>query len=155
MASKVMKARISVNKETSQPEHLAEESERLAKAAEQLAKATEQLAKETQQVTKETEQVTKESEQLTTEFFQTINEALAPKRTLPGFADPRVERVSNIELPPWFIDRCRRAYLSVPFDSEAECRVLGVTSASPGEARPQSPSASRPRWRSIRRSPRY
>jgi Mrp family chromosome partitioning ATPase len=139
MASKVMKARISVNKETiqtaHQADHLAEESERLAKAAEQLARATEQLAKETEQVTKETEQVTKESEQLTTEFFQTINEALAPRRTLPGFADPRVERINNIELPPWFVDRCRRAYLSVPFDSEAECRVLGVTSASPGEGK--------------------
>ncbi len=163
MASKVVRERAGMTKKKVRPtnhgQQPTEESERLDGATEQLARATEQLAKETEQptngseqiatrseqLTKEIEQVigstsgsnhlTKESEQLTAEFFQSINEALAPRRTLPGFADPRVERVNSIELPPWFIDRCRRAYLSVPFDGDAECRVLGVTSASAGEGK--------------------
>jgi Mrp family chromosome partitioning ATPase len=69
------------------------------------------------------------------EFLDSINEALSPRQTLPGFADPRVEHVNSIELPPWFIDRCRQAYLSVRFDSSSECRVLGVTSGSYGEGK--------------------
>ena len=69
------------------------------------------------------------------EFLDSINEALSPRQTLPGFADPRVEHVNSIELPPWFIDRCRQAYLSVRFDSSSACRVLGVTSGSYGEGK--------------------
>lgn len=64
-----------------------------------------------------------------------INEALEPRPTLPGFADPRMEQVNPIELPPWFVDRCRRAYLSVGFDSNKACRVLGVTSTNYGEGK--------------------
>jgi Mrp family chromosome partitioning ATPase len=64
-----------------------------------------------------------------------INEALEPRHTLPGFADPRMEQVNPIELPPWFVDRCRRAYLSVAFDSGKRCRVLGVTSTNYGEGK--------------------
>jgi X-X-X-Leu-X-X-Gly heptad repeat protein len=101
----------------------------------QITDWSEPIAKVTGQVTRGSNPPVKESEQLTTEFFQSISEALAPRRTLPGFADPRVEHINSIELPPWFIDRCRRAYLSVPFDAEAECRVLGVTSAYGGEGK--------------------
>jgi X-X-X-Leu-X-X-Gly heptad repeat protein len=123
-------------------EHINNGSEQIANGSEQGTNESEQasawsepIAKVTGHLTKGTDQLTKESEQLTTEFFQSINDALAPRHTLPGFADPRVERVNSIELPPWFIDRCRRAYLSVPFDADAECRVLGVTSASAGEGK--------------------
>ncbi len=76
-----------------------------------------------------------DGQQGTSEFLDSINEALSPRQTLPGFADPRVEHVNSIELPPWFIDRCRQAYLSVRFDSSSECRVLGVTSGSYGEGK--------------------
>src|SRR5205823_2480441 len=44
-------------------------------------------------------------------------------------------RASGVELPSWFVDRCRRAYLSVAFDAAAECRVLGVTSTAYGEGK--------------------
>ena len=64
-----------------------------------------------------------------------INEALETRHSLPGFADPRLEQVNPIELPPWFVDRCRRAYLSVAFDSHKTARVLGVTSTNYGEGK--------------------
>jgi Mrp family chromosome partitioning ATPase len=64
-----------------------------------------------------------------------INEALSPRPVLPGFADPRMEQVNPIELPAWFVDRCRRAYLSVRFDRHENCRVLGVTSTNYGEGK--------------------
>jgi X-X-X-Leu-X-X-Gly heptad repeat protein len=120
---------------TNGSEQIANGSEQVTNGSEQASDWSEPIAKVTGHLTKGTDQVTKESEQLTTEFFQSINDALAPRQTLPGFADPRVERVNSIELPPWFIDRCRRAYLSIPFDADAECRVLGVTSASAGEGK--------------------
>lgn len=66
---------------------------------------------------------------------EVINEALGPRYTLPGFADPRMEQVNPIELPPWFLDRCRRAYLSVAFDTRQGSRVLGVTSTDYGEGK--------------------
>jgi Mrp family chromosome partitioning ATPase len=96
----------------------------------------EPLAEEgVERVTRDDKPATKDGERVTTEFLQSINDALSPRQTLPGFADPRMERVNSIDLPPWFIDRCRRAYLSVPFDASADCRVLGVTSASYGEGK--------------------
>jgi len=76
-----------------------------------------------------------EADQIPSDFVQSINEALSPRPSHPGFADPRIERVKSIELPLWFIDRCRRAYLSIPFDADAGCRVLGVTSAAYGEGK--------------------
>lgn len=78
---------------------------------------------------------TEETELASNGFVDLINEALSPRQTLPGFADPRVEHVNSIELPPWFIDRCRQAYLSVRFDPSAPCRVVGVTSGSYGEGK--------------------
>jgi Mrp family chromosome partitioning ATPase len=93
------------------------------------------------QILKEVEQVADAGEEpdadspLSARFFESINEAMAPRKKLPGFADPRLERVNSIQLPPWFIDRCRRAYMAVHFDITAEARVLGVTSAAYGEGK--------------------
>jgi Mrp family chromosome partitioning ATPase len=92
------------------------------------------VVKEIEQVTNPGEQATS-GPQLSARFFASVNEAMTPRKNLPGFADPHMERVSSIQLPPWFIDRCRRAYLSVAFDPAAECRVLGVTSPAYGEGK--------------------
>jgi Mrp family chromosome partitioning ATPase len=43
------------------------------------------------------------------------------------------EHARPIALPPWFIDRCRQAYLSVSFPGPR--RVLGITSALHGEGK--------------------
>jgi Mrp family chromosome partitioning ATPase len=83
----------------------------------------------------EEEQGASGSRHVTAEFLESINEALSPRQTLPGFADPRLEHVTSIDLPPWFIDRCRQAYLSVPFEPSVGCRVVGITSASYGEGK--------------------
>lgn len=83
----------------------------------------------------EAEQGASGSQHVTAEFLESINEALSPRQTLPGFADPRLEHVNSIDLPSWFIDRCRQAYLSVPFEPSAGCRVVGITSASYGEGK--------------------
>lgn len=64
---------------------------------------------------------------------QLLDEALQPRRTTPGFAGRPVEVAKPVVLPPWFIDRCRRAYLSVPFAGDS--RVVGITSAFRGEGR--------------------
>ncbi|HSS95300.1 MAG TPA: hypothetical protein VLR46_15105 [Candidatus Dormibacteraeota bacterium] len=93
-----------------------------------------QIADEVDQLVEKAES-SSDSEELSSQLFHTINDALARRQPLPGFADPRLERVNSIELPPWFIDRCRRAYLSVSFDPHVECRVLGVTSAAYGEGK--------------------
>src|SRR4029077_20976269 len=69
------------------------------------------------------------------DVVEVINEALGPRQSLPGFADPRMEQVNPIELPAWFVDRCRRAHLSVPFDLHQNFRVLGVTSTNYGEGK--------------------
>ncbi|MFI5284552.1 MAG: hypothetical protein ACHQ0J_15720 [Candidatus Dormibacterales bacterium] len=94
-----------------------------------------QLADELEQATREGAQPSLAEERLPSEFSQSINDALTRRQTLPGFADPRLERINSIELPPWFIDRCRSAYLSVRFDPATECRVIGVTSAAYGEGK--------------------
>jgi Mrp family chromosome partitioning ATPase len=112
----------------------ANEQEVGAKAVEPEANGHEP-APHIEEVPEEAGSVSGDGEQASTEFVDLINEALSPRQTLPGFADPRVEHVNSIELPPWFIDRCRQAYLSVRFDSSAECRVIGVTSGSYGEGK--------------------
>jgi Mrp family chromosome partitioning ATPase len=98
------------------------------------ANVSAQLADEVEHMVEDAEE-TSAREELSSQFSQSINDALARRPTLPGFADPRMERINSIGLPPWFIDRCRRAYLSVPFESAVECRVLGVTSAAYGEGK--------------------
>ena len=62
-----------------------------------------------------------------------IEDALRPQRVVAGFVPRPVNVTKPIELPPWFIDRCRRAYLSIPFDDG--CRIVGVTSALHGEGK--------------------
>ena len=132
MASRVVKESAPDSKESA-PD--SKDSEARRRDGETVIEGRAELAEELEQVTKESGQPATAGELLSSEFSRSINEALAPSRTLPGFADPRMERVNSIELPPWFIDRCRRAYLSVPFDPDAECRVLGVTSAAYGEGK--------------------
>ncbi len=44
-----------------------------------------------------------------------------------------IETTRTLKLPPIFVDRCRKAFHSVRF--EGETRVLGVTSARPGEGK--------------------
>lgn len=71
----------------------------------------------------------KEARTLTTLIEATLN----PQSLAPGFAAPPREQARPISLPPWFIDRCRQAYLSVKFESNN--RVLGITSALHGEGK--------------------
>jgi Mrp family chromosome partitioning ATPase len=106
----------------------------VADQAQPIANGSTQLADEVEQVVEETEEVNA-GEELSSQFSHSINDALTRRPTLPGFADPRMERINSIGLPPWFIDRCRRAYLSVAFDAGVDCRVLGVTSTAYGEGK--------------------
>jgi len=71
------------------------------------------------------------------EVEEAISTALKPLRTPPGFATFGRERTRPVNLPPLFIDRCRQAYLSVPFaESDGQQRrVLGITSAVHGEGK--------------------
>lgn len=62
-----------------------------------------------------------------------VQAALHPPPAAPGFAVPPREHARPVALPPWFIDRCRQAYLSVNFDGPN--RVLGITSALHGEGK--------------------
>ena len=62
--------------------------------------------------------------------LQSLDNALHPSHN----AYSQSTALANpVEVPPWFIDHCRRAYLSIPF--EGENRVLGITSAFRGEGR--------------------
>ncbi len=70
------------------------------------------LADEFNRLAQESAQPMAAEERLPSQFSQSINDALSRRQTLPGFADPRLERISAIELPPWFIDRCRSAPIS-------------------------------------------
>jgi Mrp family chromosome partitioning ATPase len=62
-----------------------------------------------------------------------VSATLHPKAPAPGFAAQPRERARPISLPPWFIDRCRQAYLAISFPGSQ--RVLGITSAAPGEGK--------------------
>jgi len=67
-------------------------------------------------------------------FGDSIEEALRPVPIAPGFAaTPRNFITRSVMLPPWFIDRCRRAYLTTDFGTGP--RALGVTSAQHGEGK--------------------
>ena len=107
----------------------------LPREGEPLTNGSTELAHELERVTEAGEKPTTAGERLSSQFSESIHEAMTRRHTVPGFADPRMERVNSIELPPWFIDRCRRAYMSVAFDTEIECRVVGVTSAAYGEGK--------------------
>ncbi len=62
--------------------------------------------------------------------------ALGGQRKVAGFASPD-ERAQPLKLPPWFIDRCRQAYLSLPVITGGEHanRLIGVSSAVHGEGK--------------------
>ncbi len=68
---------------------------------------------------------------------EAISTALRPRPVPPGFAALGRERTKPINIPPWFLDRCRQAYLSVPFELRdgQQKRVLGITSAVHGEGK--------------------
>jgi Mrp family chromosome partitioning ATPase len=67
------------------------------------------------------------------DLVQSLDDALQLRRPAPGFAPRQIEVAKPLVLPPWFIDRCRRAYLSIPF--EGDSRVVGITSSFRGEGR--------------------
>ncbi len=67
------------------------------------------------------------------DLAMSIDEAMRPQRMVAGYVARPANLAKPVELPPWFIDRCRRAYLSIPFDEP--CRVVGVTSALHGEGK--------------------
>jgi succinoglycan biosynthesis transport protein ExoP len=67
------------------------------------------------------------------QLAQVVEATLHPRPPAPGFAAPPREQARPISLPAWFIDRCRQAYLSVPFPGAR--RVLGITSALHGEGK--------------------
>lgn len=68
---------------------------------------------------------------------EAISNALMSRPVPPGFAAIGRERTKPINMPPWFIDRCRQAYLSVPFEVHegSQRRVLGITSSVHGEGK--------------------
>lgn len=68
---------------------------------------------------------------------EAISAALKSRPVPPGFAAIGRERTRPVNMPPWFIDRCRQAYLSVPFEERdgRQKRVLGITSAVHGEGK--------------------
>lgn len=65
---------------------------------------------------------------------ESIREALRPRPVAPGFAAPPRDTITKpVTIPPWFIDCCRRAYLSVDYGQGP--RTLGLTSAQHGEGK--------------------
>ena len=65
---------------------------------------------------------------------ESLAEAFRPRPAAPGFHRRPMERTNALALPAWFIDSCRRAYLSVPFAEDGN-RIVGVTSAQYGEGK--------------------
>jgi Mrp family chromosome partitioning ATPase len=58
-----------------------------------------------------------------------IATALKPRPPAPGYASRKLEATYPVTLSPLFIDRCRRAYLSVEFERQGGAGVLGITSS--------------------------
>jgi Mrp family chromosome partitioning ATPase len=69
------------------------------------------------------------------DLAETILRAVSPRQVTPGFALRGADTVSPIAMPPWFIDRCRRAYLSGTAHQREGARLIGVTSALRGEGK--------------------
>src|SRR6202011_4907400 len=67
------------------------------------------------------------------QLAQAVEATLHPRPPAAGFALAPREQARPIPLPPWFIDRCRQAYLAVPFPGSR--RILGITSALHGEGK--------------------
>lgn len=58
---------------------------------------------------------------------------LHPQAPTHGFVAPIGEMARPLAMPEWFVDRCRQAYLSISFPGPQ--RILGITSAAPGEGK--------------------
>jgi protein-tyrosine kinase len=69
------------------------------------------------------------------DLSETILRAMHPRPVTPGFAVRGAEVVTPIAMPPWFIDRCRRAYLSATAKQSEGARLIGVTSSLRGEGK--------------------
>jgi Mrp family chromosome partitioning ATPase len=69
------------------------------------------------------------------DLTETILRAVKPRSIAPGFAARNLDAVNPIAMPPWFIDRCRRAYLSGTSHLSEGSRVIGVTSSLRGEGK--------------------
>ena len=67
------------------------------------------------------------------QLAKVVDSVLRPRPAQPGYATPMREHARPVSLPPWFIDRCRQAYLSITFPGPQ--RVLGITSALHGEGK--------------------
>ena len=46
-----------------------------------------------------------------------------------------IEECNRVSIPPWYIDRCRAAYLGAAFDPDADSRVIGITGTMHGEGK--------------------
>lgn len=66
------------------------------------------------------------------EIAESIEAAIQPAVNPAGFAVLSRERAGPVNLPPWFIDRCRQAYLSIDFDARDRNRIIAVSSAQHG-----------------------
>jgi Mrp family chromosome partitioning ATPase len=73
-------------------------------------------------------------QQLSADITTSLEAALRPPQPIPGFASRRVERVEVAALPGWFVDRCRRIYMSVPGGGD-HSRTIGITSTLAGEGK--------------------
>jgi Mrp family chromosome partitioning ATPase len=67
------------------------------------------------------------------QLAEIVNATLHPRPPAPGFAVQPREGARPVSLPAWFIDRCRQAWLGIHFPGPQ--RVLGITSAAPGEGK--------------------
>lgn len=66
---------------------------------------------------------------------ESLDSALRPRAMIPGYVARAAEAAHAVDLPPWFIDRCRQAYLRIPSDPAGGPRQIGVTSALYGEGK--------------------
>lgn len=67
------------------------------------------------------------------DMIASLEDALEKRPLTPGFVAAPSAPAKGVELPAWFIDRCRRAYLSVQFQQPE--RVIGITSPTHGEGK--------------------
>jgi len=73
-------------------------------------------------------------QRLNADIPTSLEAALRPPQRIPGFAPRRVERVEVTPLPGWFVDRCRRIYMSIPGGGD-HSRTIGITSTLAGEGK--------------------
>ena len=66
---------------------------------------------------------------------ESLDTALSPRNSLPGYVTRADEVAQPVVLPPRFIDRCRQAYLRMAHDQSAGPRQIGITSALYGEGK--------------------